>query len=124
MEKVENSSTYSTDTAKKFSSCWTCRQEIQFDPSRKSKRGKLIPLNEDGSLHDRPNRRHSFDSAQDENRHRQFAADSYRPASNATGLMQEQKELIHEVRIGIDHIVQRLNEPQCELQELQTQGRQ
>jgi hypothetical protein len=43
-----------TDKAKKFSSCWTCSQKIQFDPTRKSKGGKLIPLNEDGSPHDCP----------------------------------------------------------------------
>jgi hypothetical protein len=124
LEKVEISTQYDTDTAKKFSSCWTYQQEIQFDPSRKSKRGKSIPFNEDESLHDCPNRRHSFDTTQDENRPRQFAADSYRLASNATGLMQEQKELIHEVHIGFDHIVQRLNDPQDELQKLQTLGRQ
>lgn len=53
--KVELSEGTTTNVAKRFSSCWTCKQEIQFDPTTKSKSNKLIRLSEDETIDDLSN---------------------------------------------------------------------
>jgi hypothetical protein len=76
-----------------------------------SKNGRLIPLNEDGSLHDCQNKRRNFGKTlQSEQQQQQAGAISASELmSQADRIIQDQKELRNELRAGFEHVNQRLN---------------
>jgi hypothetical protein len=123
LEEVPKSS--STGKAIKLLPCRTCQQNIQFDPNRKSKTGKLIPLNPDGTAHDCPNKRRGIASAGASSEHQQATTFSGVEGQElrelADKLLREQEHVKTEVRVGLEHVAQRLNALQYELQKLQTQ---
>lgn len=116
----------STEKAIRLLPCRTCQQNINFDPNRKSKTGKLIPLNPDGTAHDCPNKRRGIASAGASSERQQAtttisSVEGQELRELADKVLREQEHVRTEVRVGLEHIAQRLNTLQYELQKLQTQ---
>jgi hypothetical protein len=110
---MENSYPNSSSAGRPFSSCWGCGAEIMFDRTVASKSGKLIPLDtKDGRKHQCPNRQRNRTPNAGSGNDRSIMSEQ------VDKLLQSQQELKMEVKTGLEHVEQRLNYLQTELQRL------